>query len=196
MIRTVRFVADQLTTWPDCDAKHVRSGAAQTPTQAAPRHAAARPHPARISGREIQALWPAGVSLRRRTRSWTKGLSVGQRVRTATADGLCAERQRRRGARAGRQLQHGTRHLERSLRDQHGASASPRGVGLNGPDHRGVRFRQGGRHHRQHGRLLSCRQRVADARSTKRPAARRATGALPARIATGALPARRQGGNR
>lgn len=181
MIRTMRFVADQSTTWPDYDAEHVRSGAAQTPTQAAPRHAAARPHPARISGREIQALWPAGVSLRRRTRPWTKGLSVGQRVRTATADGLRTERQRRRGARAGRQLQHPPRHLGGSLRDQHRASPSPRGVGLNGPDHCGVRFRQGGRHHRQHGRILSCRQRAGDARSTKRPAARCAAGALPAR---------------
>jgi hypothetical protein len=45
------------------------------------------------------------------------------------------------------------------LRDQCRASASPREPRLNGSGGRNARFCQGGRHHRQHDRILSrCRR--------------------------------------
>jgi hypothetical protein len=47
------------------------------------------------------------------------------------------------------------------LRDQCRASAPPRESRLNGPSCCSPRFRQGGRHHRQHDRILSCCRRPA-----------------------------------
>jgi hypothetical protein len=48
------------------------------------------------------------------------------------------------------------------LRDQRRASASPRESQLDGSGHRSTRLCQGGRHHRQHDRILSrCRRSTA-----------------------------------
>jgi hypothetical protein len=47
------------------------------------------------------------------------------------------------------------------LRDQCRASAPPRESRLNGPGCCSPRFRQGGRHHRQYDRILSCCRRPA-----------------------------------
>jgi hypothetical protein len=47
------------------------------------------------------------------------------------------------------------------LRDQCRASASPREPRLNGPGGRRARFCQGGRHRRQHDRILSRGRRDA-----------------------------------
>jgi hypothetical protein len=188
MIRTVREATDQLIMWPDHHARSARSRAAPTAPQAHPRLAGTRSYYAGFADREVQALRPPRMSLRRGTRPRTEALSLGQHLRRAAADGLCAERQRRGGTRFGRQLQQGPRDPERDLRHQHRASAPPRGARLRDPvttraafelgmlgscrrchapilmgscnecDHRCARSRHGGRHHRQHGRVLSCRR--------------------------------------
>lgn len=124
--------------------------------------AANRADCARLSHRNIQALWSTRLSLCRRAWARTQAIFVDDRAnRRAPATRLCAERDLPKGRRVSRQLPHATGDAQRDLCDQCRASASPRESRLNGPGCCSTRFRQGGRHHRQHDRILSCCRRHA-----------------------------------
>lgn len=161
MIRTVQNVPDQLNMWPEFYERYVLRRSPQASLQAAQRAALFRPYPARLTGREIQALRAAGLSLRKRPGTRSQILSVSQRYRPTAANGLCAECQPSSSEGVPCQLSQGARSAGRDLRDQYRAAPPTRGTGLNGPGRRCSRFHKGRRHHRQHGRLLSCCQRCA-----------------------------------
>lgn len=112
-----------------------------TPTPAREGAAANRADRARLSHGNLQALWPGRLSLRRWARTRTQTIFVDDRPNRRTpAPRLCAERDLPKGRRA---------------------SAPPRESRLNGSGCCSPRFRQGGRHHRQHDRILSCCRRHA-----------------------------------
>ena len=124
--------------------------------------AANRTDRARLSSRDIQALWSTRLSLCRRAWARTQAISVDDRAnRRAPATRICAERDLPKGRRVSRQLPHATGDAQRDLRDQCRASAPPRTSRLNGSGCCSARFCQGGRHHRQHDRSLSCCRRHA-----------------------------------
>lgn len=133
-----------------------------TPTPAREGAAANRADRARLSHGNLQALWPGRLSLRRWARTRTQAIFVDDRPNRRTpAPRLCAERNLPKGRRVSWQLPHATGDAQRDLRDQCRASASPRESRLNGSGCRSARFCQGGRHHRQHDRILSCCRRHA-----------------------------------
>lgn len=129
------------------------------------RLAADRTDPARHIGRNIQALWPTELPLRRRTWTRAQAISVHQPAgnRRPAAQRLCAERHPRTGRPFDRQFPRSARCARRDLCDQHGTPASPRGAWIDRHGSGACRFRlrQGGRHPRRHGCVLSCRRRPA-----------------------------------
>ena len=139
--------------------------AAQTSAPNRARLAADRGRSARHIGRDLQALRPAELPLRRRTWTWAQAVSVRQpaRDRRPAAQRLCAKRHSRTGRPFDRQFPRLTHRARRDLCDQHGTSATARGAWINrhGPGARQFRLRQGGRHPRRHGCVLSCRRRPA-----------------------------------
>ena len=142
--------------------EHFFRGSTPTPTPAREGVAANRADRARLSHGNLQALWPGRLPLRRWARTRTQAILVDDRPNRRTpAPRLCAERDLPKGRRISWQLPHATGDAQRDLRDQCRASASPRESRLNGPGCRSPRFRQGGRHHRQHDRILSCCRRHA-----------------------------------
>jgi len=161
MSQLLRRLSDQLLQWSDCRERHLVSRPPRASSPAPRRDAGPRSLAAGFIGREIQALRSARLSLRQRPGPWTEALSVDQHDRPAAADGLCAECRIRRSQRVPRQLPQGSRHAERDLCDQRRTSAAPRSARLNGLGRRLPRLRQGGRHHRQHDRILSCCRRPA-----------------------------------
>jgi len=116
-----------------------------------------------VTDRDLQALWPAQLSLHRR--AWARAQAIlvhGRPNRRTPAPWLCAERNLPPSRRVSHQLPQTTGDAQRDLRDQCRASASPRESRLNGSGGRNARFCQGGRHHRQHDRILSrCRRPAA-----------------------------------
>jgi len=159
MTRALKESSDQLLIGSDCSEGRIFNRPAHPPSPASWRGAVARPRFAGLVGRKVQALRTAGLPLRQWARPWAEALSVDQHDRTAAADGLCAQRGLRRSRRVPRQFPQGPQPAERDLCDQRRASAPPRSVRLNGPGRRHHRLRQGGRHSRQHDRILSrCRR--------------------------------------
>ena len=135
-------------------------GVAQTPPPTRARPAAARADRPRVSDRDLQALRSTQLSLRRRAWPRAQAIFVDDRPnrRTSTAR-LCAERNLSSSRRVSCQLSQSPGDAQRDLRNQCRASASPRESRLDGPGCRGFRFCQGGRHRRQHDRILSgCRR--------------------------------------
>jgi hypothetical protein len=116
-------------------------------------------------GRNIQALRPIELPLRRRTWTRAQTISVHQPAWNGrpAAPRLCAKRLPRAGRLFDRQFPRPARCARRDLCDQHGAPATTRGTWINrhGPGARRFRLRQGGRHPRRHGCVLSCRRRPA-----------------------------------
>lgn len=161
MTRPLRVFSDQLFNGSDSRGEHVACRLAQTSPQPPARPASARTVAAWLTGGEIQTLRASRLSLRPRTWSRSQELSVDQHDRTAATGRLCAERLPRRSRRVAQQLPQGTRGAQRDLCDQHRTSAATRELRLNGPGRRCPRPRQGGRHPRQHDRMLSCRRRPA-----------------------------------
>jgi hypothetical protein len=139
----------------------VRSPAqASSPTRSRP--TANRADRPRLADGDIQALWPAKLSLCRRTRSWPQAISFHNRARRrAPAAWLCAKRNLSASRRVPRQLPPAPGDAQRGLRDQCRASAAPRKSRLDGSGCRNSRLRRGGRHSRQHDRILSCWRRPA-----------------------------------
>jgi hypothetical protein len=139
--------------------------AAQTSPPHRARLTADRTRSARHIGRDIQAVRSAELPLRRRTWPWAQAISVDQ----STWDGrpaaqrLCAKRHPRAGRPFDWQFPCPARCARRDLCDQHGTLATTRGTWINrhGPGTRRFRLRQGGRHPRRHGCVLSCRRRPA-----------------------------------
>jgi hypothetical protein len=125
--------------------------------------ATAREGVTRVANRDLQALWPAKLPLRRRTGARTEAIPGDQSAWRTTAPRLCAERRLRAGCSFDRQLPQATRSSQRDLCDQCRASAPARGsrVDRDGPCPRCPRFRQGGRHSRRHGCVLSRCWRLA-----------------------------------
>ena len=139
------------------DGKRFFLSSAPTTPSAGAVTAANRADHSRLSHRDLQALWPTKLSLCRR--AWARAQAIfvdGRANRRAPAPRLCTKRDLPRGRRVSWQLPHTTGDAQRDLRDQCRASAPPREARLNGPSCRSPRFCQGGRHHRQHDRILSC----------------------------------------
>ncbi len=161
MNQLLRRFSDQLLQWSDIDEGHTVSRPPRASSPTPLRSAGTRSGNAGVLGREVQALRPARLPLCQWPWPRTEALSVGQHDRPAAADGLCAECRIRRSQRVPWQLPQGSRHAERNLCDQRRTSTAPRSARLNGPGGRLPRLRQGGRHPRQHDRILSCRRRPA-----------------------------------
>ena len=141
---------------------HFFRGSTQTPPSAGADPATNRAGHTWITDRDLQTLWPAQLSLRRR--AWARAQAIlvhGRPNRRTPAPRLCAERNLPKDRRLSWQLPHATGDAQRDLRDQCRASAPPRESRLNGSGCCSPRFRQGGRHHRQHDRILSCCRRHA-----------------------------------
>ena len=146
-------------------AKAFHTRLAQTPPPTGARLAADRTGSAWNIGRNIQALWPAELPLRRRAWARAQTISVHQPAWNGrpAAQRLCAKRHPRTGCPFDRQFPRPSRCARRDLCDQHGTPATARGAWINrhGPGARRFRLRQGGRHPRRHGCVLSCRRRPA-----------------------------------
>lgn len=140
-----------------------RTGLAQTPSPTCARLAADRTGAARHIGRDLQALRSTELPLRRRTGTRSEAISVHQPARRATATRLRAQRRSCAGCPIDRQFPQAAHNARRDLRDQYGTPAATGGSGVNrhGPGPRRPRLRQGGRHPRRHGCVLSCRRRPA-----------------------------------
>jgi len=138
-------------------------GPAQTSSPAHARSAADRTNHTRVIDRDLQAVWATQLSLQRRAWTRTQAIFVHDRPNRRTPMArLCAKRNLPASRRVSWQLPSPTADAQRDLRDQCRASASPRESRLNGPGRRSPRFYQGGRHHRQHDRILSgCRRQPA-----------------------------------
>jgi hypothetical protein len=135
-------------------------GSTQTPPPTRAGTATNRTGDTWVTDRDLQALWPLQLSLRRRARTRTQAILVHDRPNRRTpATRLCAKRELPPSRRVSRQLPQTTGDAQRDLRDQCRASASPRESRLNGSGGRNAGFCAGGRHHRQHDRILSrCRR--------------------------------------
>jgi hypothetical protein len=132
----------------------------QTPSPARAGAATNRADDTWVTNRDLQALWPLQLSLHRRAWTRTQAILVHDRPNRRTpAPRLCAKRDLPSSRRVSRQLPQTTGGTQRDLRDQCRASASPRESRLNGSGSRNAQFCRGGRHHRQHDRILSrCRR--------------------------------------
>ena len=125
--------------------------------------AADRARPARHIGRDLQALRATELPLRRPTGHGPKRyLSVDQ-PGGRPRQGLRAQRYPLASRPIDPRLPQAARSSRRDLRDQYGTLATTRGswIGRHGPGSRRFRLRQGGRHRRQHGCVLSFRRRPA-----------------------------------
>jgi hypothetical protein len=137
---------------------------AQASPQAHDEDSLARTCAPRLARGNLPTLRSSWLPLRQRGRPRAKTLSVGQHHRTAASADLCVEGRPWRSRRVPRQLPQTARGAQRDLRHQHRTPAAPRGsrVSRHGagasPGHRRSRLRQGGRHPRQHDRILSCRR--------------------------------------
>jgi len=138
----------------------------RSPAQASP-PTRVRPAPdqadrSRFADGDLQALRPTQLSLRRRARPWSQAISLHNRARgRASAARLRAQCNVRPSRRVPRQLPQTAGDAQRDLCDQCRTSAPPRKSRLDGPGRRSSRFRRGGRHSRQHDRILPCRGRPA-----------------------------------
>jgi hypothetical protein len=151
------------------DEKRFICGPAQTSSPANACSAADRANCTRLIDRDLQAVWPTQLSLQGRTWTRTQAIFVHDRPNRRTPMArLCAERNLPASRRVSWQLPDTTADAQRDLRDQCRAAASPREARLNGPGRRSPRFYQGGRHHRQHDRILSCCRRYAVHRGRSR----------------------------
>ena len=134
----------------------IRSSSQAPPPACAP-PASDRTDNARLADRDLQTLRAAQLPLCRRSWAWPQAISFhNQSNRPAPAGRLRAECSPRRSLRVPRQLPQIARDAQRGLRDQCRTSAPPRESRLDGPGRRCPRHRQGGRHPRQHDRILSC----------------------------------------
>ena len=138
-------------------------GPAKAPPPALACPSADRADCARVAHRDLQALRPTQLPLRRRTGTRPQALPVHNRSNRRTpAARLCAEWRVSSGGRVSRQLPQAPGDAQRDLRDQCRASASSRKSRLDGSGGRSPQLCRGGRHHRQHDRLLSrCRRSAA-----------------------------------
>jgi hypothetical protein len=110
----------------------------------------------RLTHRDLQTLRPPELPLCQRAGARPQAISVDHRAnRRASAARLCAECDLPSGCRVSCQLSQATGDAQRDLRDQCRASASSRESRLDGSRRRIPRLSQGGRHHRQHDRILS-----------------------------------------
>ena len=111
---------------------------------------------ARVTDRDLQTLRPPKLSLCRRAGPRPQAIFVDDRAnRRASTARLYTECDLSSGRRVSCQLSQATGDAQRDLRDQRRASASSRESRLDGSGRRIPRLSQGGRHHRQHDRILS-----------------------------------------
>jgi hypothetical protein len=164
MIRSLNQSTDKCLIRSAQHEKRLRRVITQTPSAADPDSAPNRADHTRITHRDIQALWACGLPLRRRPRARTQAIFVhGRSNRRTRTPRLCAERDLPASRRVSSQLSQTPGDAQRDLRNQRRASASPRKSQLDGSGDRSTRLCQGGRHHRQHDRILSrCRRSAAE----------------------------------
>ena len=155
--------SDHLSIRSDGYPESVAIKSTQASSQSGARPATAREGVTWVANRDLQALWPAKLPLRRRTGARAEAIPGDQSAWRTAAPRLCAERRLRAGCPFDRQLPQATRSSQRDLCDQCRASAPARGsrVDRDGPCPRRPRFRQGGRHSRRHGCVLSHCWRLA-----------------------------------
>ena len=151
-------------------AKRFVRGFAQTPLPTSARSTTAGADHTRLADRNLQAMRATSLSLHRW--AWARPQTIfvndSPNWRTSTPR-VCAERYLPSSRRVSCQLPHTAGDAQRDLCNQCRASASPRESRLNGPRRRSARFCQGGRHHRQHDRILSRCGRHATQRERSRP---------------------------
>jgi hypothetical protein len=159
--------SDQLFPGSAQNEGHPLCRATRPPLSVAGRPAAAGAPAPWLAGGVLQAVWPAGLPLHRRSWPRAQALSVGQHHRRAAAHDVCPAGGAPGSGRIPRQFPRCARGPQRDLRDQCRTAAPPRGHwvtnhGLStSSGYCRPRFRQGGRHHRQYDRILSCRRRPA-----------------------------------
>jgi hypothetical protein len=141
----------------DDHSSFVIHGPTQTPPPAGKRPPSDRTDTTRFADRDLQALRSTQLPLCRRTWARSQAISFhNQSSRRAPTGRLRAECSPRRSSQVPRQLSQNARGAQRDLRDQCRTSAPSRESRLDGPGRRCSRLRQGGRHPRQHDRILSC----------------------------------------
>ena len=155
--------SDDLTIRSDEYPGSVSNSSAPASPQIGARPTTARTGVTRVADRDLQALRSAELPLRRRTWTRSETISGDQPAWRATPPRLCAERCLRAGCPFDRQLPQAARGTQRDLCDQHRTSAPSRGsrVDRHGSGPYRPRLRQGGRHPRRHGRVLSRCRRLA-----------------------------------
>ena len=155
--------SDHLSIRSDGRSESFAISPTQASSQSGTRLATAREGATRLANRDLQALWPAKLPLRQRCGAWAEAIPGDQSARRTAAPRLCAERRLRAGCPFDRQLPQATRSSERDLCDQCRASAPARGsrVDRDGSCPHRPRFRQGGRHTRRYGCVLSHGWRLA-----------------------------------
>ena len=161
--------SDILLIRSDEHEEHFIRGSTQTPPPTGADPATNRAGHTWVTDRDLQTLWSTQLSLRRR--AWTRAQAIlvhGHPNWRTSAPWLCAERDPPPSLRVSHQLPQTTGDAQRDLRDQCRASASPGESRLNGSGCRNARFCQGGRHHRQHDRILSRCRRPAGQRGRSR----------------------------
>ena len=168
-MRRVLNQSDTLLIRSDENEEHFFRGSTQTPPSAGADPATNRAAHTWGADRDLQTLWSSQLSLRRRAWARAQAILVHGRPNWRTpAPWLRAKRDLPPSRCVSRQLPQTTGDAQRDLRDQCRASASPRESRLNGSGCRSARFCQGGRHHRQHDRILSCCRRLAVQRGRSR----------------------------
>jgi hypothetical protein len=155
--------SDHLSIRSDEHPESFAIGSTQTSSQSGARPATAREGVTRVANRDLQAVWPAELPLRRRAGTRAEAIFGDQSAWRTAAPRLCAERRLRAGCPFDRQLPQATRSSQRDLCDQCRTSAPAQGsrVDRDGSCPRRPRFRQGGRHSRRHGCVLSHCWRLA-----------------------------------
>ena len=155
------ILSDYLVSRSDEDPRSFVNGFAPPAPPSCAQTATDRTAAAGIACRDLQTLRAAKLPLRGWTGTRPEALPVHQPAWGAAPPRLRAQRHPRAGCTVHRQFPQAARHARRDLRDQRRAFAATRGSGVDhsGPGPRLPRLRQGGRHPRRHGCVLSgCRR--------------------------------------
>lgn len=127
-----RAVSDQLHDWSDRARGAVGCRPAQATCCSAEKTAVPQSDSPWLRHRTLQAMWETGMPVCERSWPRSQAVPVRQSVRSATRDGVRSHCLPRAGARVSGEPPASTGGARRSLRDQPGAAASQRGVGVDG----------------------------------------------------------------
>ena len=132
-----RALSDQLHDWSDRPTEIIGCGPAEATCCSVEATAAFEGCSPRLGNRAVQALRESGMPVRKRPRTRSQAVLIRQSIRSTAGNGVRACRIPRAGERVSGKPPTGTGGARGDLRDQPGASASQRGVGVAG--HAGAR---------------------------------------------------------